>query len=244
VTDNALENAEHKRDSLAAEINSLAQKADDLKRELAKVEAWIAQWHQFADVRQAGLAPNQGAPQNERFPILKGVELPKIRRATGNPKKEEVAEATRQIILERGEPISRGDLFKALADRGLEIISESDPEMVLSTMLWRMQDQIVRLKSGGYWLAERPYAPAAYDPADAPANTKELLSAVLSAIDTTSMASQLRLSDDQTIPADIDRRMLAISKAKLRRNLTEGERRSLRKEFVKAMALGDGDDRR
>jgi hypothetical protein len=156
VTDKALENAERKRDSLAAEINSLAQKADDLKRELVKVEAWIAQWHQFADVRQADLTPKQGAPQNERFPILKGVELPKTRRATGNPKKEEVAEATRQIILERGAPISRGDLFKALADRGVIIASEADPEVVLSTMLWRMRDKVVRLKTGGYWLPEKP----------------------------------------------------------------------------------------
>jgi hypothetical protein len=161
VTDTALENAERKLDSLAAEINSLAQKADDLKRELAKVEAWIAQWHQFADARQADLPPKQGAPQNERFPILKGVALPKIRRATGNPKKEEVAEATRQIILERGEPISRGDLFKALTERGMVISSEADPEMVLSTMLWRMRDKIVRLKTGGYWLPENPHPQAA-----------------------------------------------------------------------------------
>jgi hypothetical protein len=49
---------------------------------------------------------------------------------------------------------------------GIVISSETDPEMVLSTMLWRMRDRIARLKTGGYWLAEKAYPEAAYDPQD------------------------------------------------------------------------------
>lgn len=163
MTDKALANAQSKRDSLAAEINSLAQRAHDLKRDLAKIDAWIAQWHEFVATDITSMAAVAGSPKME---TEGGDAEPKKRRATGNPKKEDVAEEARQIIQERGEPVSRADLFKALAERGVVISSETDPEMVLSTMLWRMRDHVVRLKSGGYWLAEIPYEPAGFDPLD------------------------------------------------------------------------------
>jgi hypothetical protein len=228
VTDTALENANKKRDSLAAEINSLTQRADELRRELAKIDAWIAQWHDFADT-PAALGTPDSLPLSRS--ILEGMEQKK-RRAAGNPKKEEVAEAARRIIEERGEPISRADLFKALARRGMEIVSGNDPEMVLSTMLWRMQDQIIRLKSGGYWLAERPYEPAGYAPAD----TERLAREFLNSLDGDAFASlQSGIANNQPIPTDIDGRMLASSRGRIHRDLTEREKRSLRNNIIKAL---------
>jgi hypothetical protein len=162
VTDTALANASQKRDLLAAEINSLAQRMDELKRELAKIDAWISQWHEFADV--GTLAATEAPDSASMFGSVSGGSERKKRRAVGNPKKEEVAEAARSIIQERGEPVSRADLFKALVARGIVISSETDPEMVLSTMLWRTRNLIVRLKTGGYWLQERPWPLAGYIP--------------------------------------------------------------------------------
>jgi hypothetical protein len=161
VTDRALKNAERKRDSLAVEINSLAQRMEELKRDLSKIDAWIAQWHELA----GPLAATKEADYASMFGADSGDDGEPIRRrATGNPKKEDVAEAARQIIQERGEPVSRAELFKALMARGVTILSETDPEMVLSTMLWRMRDRIARLKTGGYWLAEKAYPEAGYAP--------------------------------------------------------------------------------
>ena len=57
----------------------------------------------------------------------------------------------------------RKALLKAVTERGI-ILSGKDPEMVLSTMMWRMQDEFVRLPRWGYWLKNRPYEPAEYDP--------------------------------------------------------------------------------
>jgi hypothetical protein len=74
-----------------------------------------------------------------------------------------VAEAAREIISEAGEPVMRDVLYFLLAERGIHIHGK-DPRMVLSTMLWRTNDQVVRLKGGGYWLADMPYEPAGYDP--------------------------------------------------------------------------------
>lgn len=82
-------------------------------------------------------------------------------RIGGNSTKEEVAAAARTLIEARGKPIPRAVLYHALIDQGLKIQGK-DPEMVLGTMLWRMKDHIVRLKTGGYWLAERPLPEGEY----------------------------------------------------------------------------------
>jgi hypothetical protein len=153
VTDNALENAERERDSLAAEINSLAQRAEELKREIAKIDDWIVQWHGFAGKEEATTA----APKSdEPSPAARSA------RVRGNPSKGDVAAKVKELILERGAPIPRNDLFESLESRGI-IIRGADPKVVLGTMLWRTED-IIRLRGHGYWLKDRPFAPASYNP--------------------------------------------------------------------------------
>jgi hypothetical protein len=61
-----------------------------------------------------------------------------------NSKKEEVAEAAHAVILANGSPLSRLELYTMLIERGLTI-EGADPETVVSTMLWRSKDKIVRL---------------------------------------------------------------------------------------------------
>ncbi len=80
-----------------------------------------------------------------------------------NPKKEDVAAKARELILEHGEPMGRTELFEALSEAGV-VIRGSNPEMVLSTMLWRMSSQIVRLQPHGYWPADVPNAEVGFDP--------------------------------------------------------------------------------
>ena len=154
MTDKALENAERKRDSLAAEINSLAQRTEELKRDIAKINDWISRWHEFAGKDEA-VTPvpesNEPAPSAARSA-----------RSRGNPTKEEVAAKVKELILERGVPIARNDLFEALESRGV-IIRGADPKVVLGTMLWRTED-IIRLRGHGYWLKDRPFEPAGYSP--------------------------------------------------------------------------------
>lgn len=169
MTDRALMNATAKRDALAAEINQLLQRVDDLKHEAARVDQFIAEWQTFAGVQ---LESNVERPENTDFSteptqgFIPGAAA-RRGRTTGNPKKELVAEVALEIIRDRGEPVMRSDLYKALVERGV-LLQGTDPEMVLSTMLWRMMREgapLVRLKSGGYWLADEPNEDAGYDPA-------------------------------------------------------------------------------
>ena len=153
MTDKALENAERKRDSLAAEINSLAQRMEELKPDIAMLDDWISRWHEFAGEDAAAVAPesHEHAPPAARSA-----------RTKGNPSKEDVAAKVKELILERCAPIPRNDLFEVLESRGI-IIRGADPKVVLGTMLWRTED-IIRLRGHGYWLKDRSFAPAGYNP--------------------------------------------------------------------------------
>jgi hypothetical protein len=61
VTDKTLANAERKRDSLAAEIISLAQRTEELKRDIAKINDWIYRVGMNLRARMMRLRPRQKA---------------------------------------------------------------------------------------------------------------------------------------------------------------------------------------
>lgn len=134
-------------------INDANARMHRIDEEAAELERWIELWHRFAGIPQAPSAA-------ERIQNTADDEKPKRPR---NPDREDVARAASEIIQERGVPLSRRELFEALKSQGVEIQGK-DPEMVLSTMLWRSKDKIVRLPGVGYWLKAMPYKEAGYDP--------------------------------------------------------------------------------
>ena len=162
--DVALRNAQARRAEVVAKLEAAQQQVQIFGTALADIDRFIRDWHRFAGTNLKLSDPE---------PVLKGTldriidqhEATEVRRTrvTGNPRKEEVAEAARAIITERGEPVSRPDLYKALLERGV-VVRGTDPEKTLSTMLWRTEGQIVRVRGGGYWLADVPYEAAGYDP--------------------------------------------------------------------------------
>ena len=171
MSDLALKNANAKRDKLASEINQLNQRVHDLRGELKTVDDWIAGWHRFAGTSQSeeelSSLTTEHSQNNSSISAGESVDKPGAERTrtTGNPKKEVVAATARRIIEEAGQPVSRSDLFKELALRGLHI-GGKDPEQVLSTMMWRTRESVpvVRLSSGGYWLSEQPHPASGYSP--------------------------------------------------------------------------------
>lgn len=118
-------------------------------KELADLQGWISMWHKLTGTENPTAA--------ERIQIS---EPQKSARAK-NPDREVVVDHTLEIIRAHGKPMSRRDIFDALAARGITIYGK-DPEMVLSTMLWRTQERIVRLPNHGYWPKDADYQPANY----------------------------------------------------------------------------------
>lgn len=159
MTDVALQNAEARRDALASQVNAAQQQIDEWKRELRGIEQFIEMWNSFAKMPAEAIAPAMaGSP----VPMMAGYTPPAPKEGR-NSKKEEVAEAALVVIRERGEPMPRADLYRELVARGLRI-GGTDPEMVLSTMLWRMKDVVVRIPKFGYWPRDEKFEPAGYDP--------------------------------------------------------------------------------
>jgi hypothetical protein len=144
MADNAIENAMNRRDAAIAKVKALELDLQNARTELERVDAFIQQWHEFA-----------GTPILERSVAVVHYPQPRVAHIR-NSKKEEVAEAAYEIVREYGRPMPRADLYEQLIARGM-VLNGSDPQMVLSTMLWRMPNRIKRLKKGGYWLVDQPY---------------------------------------------------------------------------------------
>ena len=132
---------------MAGQVNLLQQSLDECKREIARIDAFLKDWAMYAAIGDDTLPLIGGGPQAETKPE--------------NPPKEEVGKVVRMLIERRGRPIARDLLLDALEAEGIELKGKV-PKMVLSTMLWRMGDQFVRLKDFGYWLKEKPFPPANY----------------------------------------------------------------------------------
>lgn len=183
MSDTALRNAQARRAALADKISQLNQSLAVLADELERVDQWIELWHKFdvLEDEQAGLddsKQDRTAVRAHPEPVDDvDSEKPERTRTTGNPRKEDVAAAARQIIEEVGDPVPRADMLRLLAEKGIVIVGK-DPEQVLSTMLWRMREKasIARVPTGGYWLAERPHSASGYLPEDRSDVLKQALS--------------------------------------------------------------------
>jgi hypothetical protein len=162
MTDKALQNAEAKRNQLLERKKALRVEMDSVDLQLSVTEVFIANWHEFASADPESPVENLTVTNENIAGTTQAVK----RKTTRNSKKEDVAEAAREIALERGAPIMRDELYDLLTARGL-VIEGKDPQMVLSTMLWRVRDKVARVKGGGYWPADIPNAEVGYDPSTA-----------------------------------------------------------------------------
>jgi hypothetical protein len=145
------------RESINRQKNAIADATARIAKdeiEIAKIDEWIDGWYRFT-----GATPPRGVVHTE--PVSDPTET---RKRPKNPDRRFVAEFSAELIREHGVPITRRELFDRLAEAGIEIKGK-DPEMVLSTMLWREPEVIVRLPNYGYWPKAVPYLPAQYDPA-------------------------------------------------------------------------------
>lgn len=162
MSDVALTKAERKRLELQEKIVSLMNKLaeiqadlDALQKEKAKLDQFIDTWYELA-----------GEPRPKTAlaaaPATISISLTASARSK-NPEREVVVEKALGYIRAVGHPLPRKEIFERLKADGV-VIYGKDPEMVLSTMLWRSQDQIVRLRGFGYWPKDTPYDQAGYDP--------------------------------------------------------------------------------
>lgn len=168
MADEAVRNALALRKEMAEKIHAAEVKINEWRARMERAERFIKDWEEFSGQSLPGLVVGSGS-LTAASARAEGTGQAKPK----NPKKEEVAEAAREILMERGEPMSRDDLFAALTERGI-VIHGKNPPVVLQTMLWRMQDVIVHLKGFGYWPADEAYQAADYVDNSEPGETEEI----------------------------------------------------------------------
>ena len=167
MTDIALSNAEKKRDELRTRMNESSARIQELVTSLEAdahalegVMNFIKLWHEMA-----GIAPPADT-QPTAVPDTPLAKAPKPKKPK-NSDKTEVALAAAELIKEAGRPLGRSMLFDKLIAKGFTIEGK-DPQMVLSTMLWRMPNIVTRLDGFGYWPTGIPFEPARYFVDDQP----------------------------------------------------------------------------
>lgn len=257
MADTALENAMRSRDELAAKVNKAQQQIDDWRREIAEAEAFINSWHRWAGTESPIPAASQRASVLEPNPAEAGLAHAEDaenrpqeegrKRPMGNSKKEDVAAEVRKIIEERGRVVPRKELLPELIRRGYTI-EGTDPDMVLSTMLWRAGNAagVVRVGRAGYWLIEKDWPEANYYPQVTELTeaigdggldvTQEAFGGIISAMDRAIETVIADIQPDRLIainteiemeiglPQDLDRRLNENVEDVLGRELSDRER--------------------
>lgn len=153
MTDAALENAHARRKALSKKLDTHIEQMTSLREafardreEMDKVTDFIRTWYEMA-----GTQPPAQTEQTKNIRPVAVTEV--VERRPPNPNRRFVTLKCIEYIREAGRPLSRAELFDKLNKNGV-VLNGKNPEMVLSTMLWRTDDLIKRLKGGGYWPVE------------------------------------------------------------------------------------------
>lgn len=75
----------------------------------------------------------------------------------------EVATIAREIILQKGRPMTRGELVPELESRGVEIVAKDKAKNV-GTTLWRAKGKFNHVEGHGYWPSDMPLPPGYHQP--------------------------------------------------------------------------------
>lgn len=151
-----------RRDEAQYRLQAVSKTADEIRATIQSMDELLLSLQEFV---------HREADESQKSPVQAVLEhvsdsspAPR-KRATGNSKKEDVAKASRLFIEQANRPLARSELFPLLVEQGFRIAG-TNPEMVLSTMLWRAGEKagVVRLRSGGYWLIEQDWPEARYYP--------------------------------------------------------------------------------
>ena len=149
--DNALRDAMKLRADLQGHIENLEGLLSEARRRLRVVDDYIAVASQ-PQTHIGGFTPTQLTPLTNTEP-----EQVATRRRRNPVAPADIAEIARQIILERGSPMKRGELVRELEARGIRI-EAVDKAKNLGTILWRHRKIFENLPGEGYWVRAEPRA--------------------------------------------------------------------------------------
>ncbi|MDY8109127.1 hypothetical protein U0C82_08210 [Fulvimarina sp. 2208YS6-2-32] len=189
MSDHTFAKARELRAQLEARIQEYTEKLEVWKAERDRIDSLIQGWEEIQNLDVDAVL--EGRSQNlrnlwgktrfvpprlisrpmhrkpRRINVETELSLEQSDRSGSNSRKEDVAAVARLIIMNRGRPVDRETLLHQLREYGL-VIEGANPEKAMNTMLWRTREKpeygVIGLRGYGYWLRERAYEPADYDP--------------------------------------------------------------------------------
>lgn len=119
----------------------------DLQKELSEIEKVLKPIEDMAAKLTQKLEPtsNEG-----------GGGGPKRVRVRLGAKPAQVVEATKRILSEAANPMTRGELLARLKEKNIHIVG-ANPANTLGTTLSRHKETFRNIEGLGYWLASRPH---------------------------------------------------------------------------------------
>lgn len=133
-----------------------------LLEEIEKIEKLIELWRWWQDSAlptSETLSDVKDSPTESTVSTEVGTEGDRGTHASPAQVTKEVL----AVLVAAERPMKRGTLLSALTKRGVKV-GGTDKSKVLGTILWRAKDHFVSLPGWGYWIKDRPYLPALYDP--------------------------------------------------------------------------------
>jgi len=141
------------------------KRREELKRELSEIDEFLRLHRKFSvGSFQVEVVP----PENVSGTKSDSTDTSDDSKATSrrvNPPREEVRRIAREVMLEMGRPLTRGELLEQFAARGTPI-QGADPSKNMGTLMWRLSDHFVNIEGHGYWPRDVPCEAVEYDPAD------------------------------------------------------------------------------
>lgn len=138
-------------------IFKLRNERDALRARLTRIEAAIEEYDRWArDAAGLVSSSSQTAVTASLPPVKQAQES-----GAADPTPVAVFEQkTREILEDAPAPLKRTEVYNALAEVGV-VLGGKNPLNTVASRLSRMKG-VVNLKGQGYWLEERPYAPAGH----------------------------------------------------------------------------------
>ena len=140
--DQAVKKALGKRQEIIAEIARL-------RKELDETDGFLALYERFSGTRiergeATGVAAQAVTNGEAAAPMF-------LRRKKAAP--AEIADTAEKIIVQKGQPMTRGEIAAALDQRGVILPGKDQSERAryIGTIMWRRSDRFLNLEGRGYW---------------------------------------------------------------------------------------------
>lgn len=140
------------------------KRQEALERELKDIRKFIQLYQRFAGTEAEQIpGPDLLSGPVQHVGPKFNTKLQTENRPRRNLPRNEIAKMARNIIIQHGKPMTRGQLVTAFDEIGSPIGGQN-PSKNMGTVMWRLRDVFVNIEGYGYWPTDTPNPRYSYTP--------------------------------------------------------------------------------